>query len=203
MRNRNQVGLSLVEALIALSLFATIAAILANVFGSAMRSYGQTSERVHLMQLATVALEKLRADLSQTSVEGVTILDPSAVRQLVVVHKIEDVDSSGTPALSDRLIIYQWAGERLSQSYYDPPVVGTISATYQSPGLAQVETYLSSARTKVLASQVTHFRLEDANPLIPTLQLPLTVTIRVTQKVTRGRTAKTLELQRKIFLRNG
>ena len=195
-------GLSLVELLIAVGLFAILASLLSGVFASSMRSYSGTSERVHLMQLATIAVEKIRADLGQTTVEGVTILNPTTDRQLIVLQKLVNITSSGTPALADQLIIYEWAGQQLRQSEYDPTVPGTISATYQSPTLPEVETYLTTARTRVLAGQVIHFQLEDANPALPTIELPLRLVIRLEQKVTRGLTPRTVELQRRIFLRN-
>jgi type II secretory pathway pseudopilin PulG len=108
-------GLSIVEILVVLGLLAIVSLLLATLFGHSLRVTARESALLELEQTSYFTLEKIEADLLESNLTGISLLEggPGEITG-VAVNPIHDITSDGDLAWKGSSIIYFYLPDKES-----------------------------------------------------------------------------------------
>lgn len=112
-RTRQIIGVTLVEILLALTLFSLLGVLLVGFFRHSMWALGRESLRLELEQSNHFLLGKLAQTLQSSSLSGISYgsRDENFV---LAIHGIEDSTSDGALSWQDHLVGYFWSKDTTS-----------------------------------------------------------------------------------------
>jgi Tfp pilus assembly protein PilV len=196
-------GLSLVEVLIAFTLFVLAMGLLIQVVVPAMRIARQTTERMHRQQFVRVALDRLVNDLTSTSFEGLSVHETTGVSLLATVHPIVSVDLDGNRIWGNTLVLWEWtsASGHLTRSVSEGPAPSDLSIHPFQPLTAEAIALKSQLNeSRILLHDVISMSIQDQNPTNSVWDQPLSISLE--QKWTDEKGVTSMSLTRQVFLRN-
>jgi type II secretory pathway pseudopilin PulG len=100
-------GLSAVEAIMTIALFAVIAVLLVGAFTRSLRISARESVNLEMEQTCHFLLQQVQHDLTQSGTSGISYLNDSQWHG-VGINPIEDITSEGTLVWQGTQILYVW-----------------------------------------------------------------------------------------------
>lgn len=165
MSRRSHHGLSAVEAIITLALFAVVATLVMSVFTRSIRISARESVNLELEQTCHFLFRQVQQDLTSSGVSGLSYLETPDWHG-VGIHSIEDITSEGTLAWSGTLRFYFW--DKKTESLYKQnltispdPLANPIQFTPNE--LLGIAGGTSTERAQI-AERVKEFRVVNRKP---------------------------------------
>lgn len=115
MSKRSTRGLTAVEVIITIALFAIVATLLVGIFTRSVRISARESVNLELEQSCHFLLQQIEFDLTHSGISGISYLDETDWHG-VSTNPIEDVTSEGSLAWKGFQILYFWDKNALSVS---------------------------------------------------------------------------------------
>lgn len=188
-------ALSLLEVLMAAGLGLALLALLVQVLVPMMRASRRASVQIALQQTGLVVLDRLAQDMQLSVWAG--LAHASAPNQEILgVHRLSQIDSSGAQTFEDALVVYLWQAPNVTRRVVPPngSDLFNVEAPFQ-PG---------AGRLTAMALNDTPRESRIVGADVQRLALRLqSLTSTVSMQVTVQAQEESLELERTISLRNG
>lgn len=113
MYRNNERGMTAVEAIIAIALFALVATLVVGIFTRSLRISAREAVNLELEQSCHFLLKQIEFDLTHSGVSGISYLDDTDWHG-VAMNLIEDVTSEGSLAWQGSQVLYFWDKGKLT-----------------------------------------------------------------------------------------
>lgn len=195
---------TLVEILIAGTLFLGMLAIIVQVLIPVMRASQRTANRVELQSLAAVALQTIVKDLTHSGATGVSgPFQEGDDSVSFALHPNAGFDSDGKSLWADHLVAYRWdpPTKSLTRTLWPSDVDSTLVSPLKVSRLTseELQAVVEEGATKTLAYHVDLFEVSSSDT--PGTEIPIELHLRL-EKATDSENVETIELRRKVLLRN-
>jgi type II secretory pathway pseudopilin PulG len=189
---------TLVEILVAASLLLLVIGMIGLVLQPSLKIATRETVRSDLLTQGQLSLGTMAKDLAQTPVEGVVFHSPDPAQVYLSVHATEEFGPDGQLIFGERTNVYYRNGPTLvvHESEEVPK-----DAPFR-PTLADWPRLVSGPVKRTFSSHVDSFRISDANPATPAIELPLKFQLTL-KKAVGPNAEETVEFERSIYLNNG
>lgn len=199
-------GITLLEILVALSLFLLFGVLLVQVLGPTFQAAGRNAHRMELQQSAWLALKRISSDLSHASVEGWSYKSDTSSAALGI-HRIDGLTAQGRRAWESEIRVYTWSAnlQKLFSHRWPPgpPSLGLTVPLDRPLALtdAQLDLFsnLNSNRARVLAKHAREFSISQA--AAPASQ-PLRIRLLLVREEAGFKEDQRFEIVRDVLTRN-
>jgi prepilin-type N-terminal cleavage/methylation domain-containing protein len=173
---------TLIEVLVVASLMGVLLTLMLLVLLPLFRQYNQTNAEVQIYQSAAVAMERVAESIRVSNIRGLTFLDnPNAqVKAALLAQPLNPLNGMTQATWAPAITVLSWtsAGNLTWSQWTSPALVQSNSAVPYHPSAAEINQALTPPNATDLAGGVTRFTIVGLDPLVRSLPLSITLTLR-------------------------